>query len=139
MSCPICDMLSGRKYKNKSPLCADCKGNVELSNEWDWYKIAERMRLHTKVFLWVYPIMIVTGLIVMKTTGREVLNWYNVVNYIICFGFWAYALRWYNKKNYRENLNNHREKMFVSKMNGGSEGYHSFPPWDAELGRYDMG
>lgn len=111
-------MLAGKKYNNRSLLCTDCKENAELVNDWDWYKIAERMRFHTKVFLWLYPIMIVTGIVIMLNYGKS-FGWNNVVNYIICFGFWACAFKYYRKRNYKQYLSEHVEKMFVLKMNGG--------------------
>ena len=108
MSCPVCNILKG-DLEGAGNLCGDCSSNQKLVDEWMWYGIIKRHIVHYKIFVVVYPLLMVAG------CAAHLMNWFTT---IICVGSFGFNTWMYGRKNYQKLVAEQREKLFVMKLEG---------------------
>lgn len=116
MSCPLCRMLKDGK-DTVGKLCSDCKANQNLVDEWMWYEIIKQHVVHFKIYIIVYPILVLmavcsTHLVIDLT---HLMDWFMLA---ICIGSWVLSIWMYRKKDYEKLVMEQREKLFMIKLKG---------------------
>lgn len=111
--CRVCAIIRGEKYDGRYVFCPDCRDNDALRNEFEFYYVQWKLMRSAKVFLVLFPVLIVLGAWV------KMMNpWMVIVNLVI----FIWNLRLYDEMGRRFGYLNVKERLFVMKLTGRGTG-----------------
>lgn len=107
--CDACAVILGEEYRGGENLCADCRSNRDVENEFQWYHIVWHFRRQTMVFIPTFTILLVVAMVM------GAMRWWNALPCFISLALVIWQWRHYN---FAKRLVESGEKMFLAKIAG---------------------